>query len=124
LKFVIEKTQANARYPYCMSQLRCFIEKAYANANIHIVVCENEDFNQYWVVINWINWVWVTCDHYEKRWAYKLDFIWPVIVDVIGFKWFCYYGIGAIPIYAYTQMVFAKIPCTCKYNTHQIVLPC
>jgi hypothetical protein len=23
---------------------------------------------------------------------------------------FCYYGIGAITIYAYTQMVFAKIP--------------
>jgi hypothetical protein len=64
-----------------------------------------------------------TCDHYKKRWAYEYDFIWPVIVVVIGLRCFCWYGIGAITIYAYTQMVFSEIPSTCKYNTHQIVLP-
>ena len=30
----------------------------------------------------------VTCDHYEKRWAYEYDFIWPVIVVVIGLRCF------------------------------------
>ena len=33
------------------------------------------------------------------------------------FKIFCYYGIGAIAIHAYTQMFFAKIHGTCKYDT-------
>ena len=97
-----------------MSQLRCFIEKAQANAKIHIVVCEHRDFNQQWVSINWINWVCVTCDHYEKRWAYEWEFEWLVIVVVIGLRCFCYYGVGAVTIYACTQMVFAKIPGTCK----------
>ena len=32
-------------------------------------------------------------------------------------KMFCYDGIGAITIYAYTQKVFDEIPGTCKYNT-------
>jgi hypothetical protein len=61
--------------------------------------------------------VWVTCGHYEKRWAYEYDFIWPVIVVVVGLKWIFYHGIEAVIIYAYTQMFFAKIPGTCKYNT-------
>jgi len=61
--------------------------------------------------------VWVICDHYEKRLAYENDFIWPVIVVVIGLRCFWYYGIGASTIYAYTQMSFAKIPGTCKYNS-------
>ena len=40
------------------------------------------------------------------------------------FKMFCCNGIGAIMIYAYTQMVFAETPGTCKYK-YQIktVLP-
>ncbi len=44
--------------------------------------------------------------------------MWPVIVVVIGFKMFCYDGIGAITIYSYTQMVIAKTPGTCKYKYH------
>jgi hypothetical protein len=40
------------------------------------------------------------------------------------FKMFCYDGIGAITIYAYTQMVFAETPGTCKYKYHiKTVLP-
>jgi hypothetical protein len=40
------------------------------------------------------------------------------------FKMFCYYGIGAITIYAYTQMVFDETPGTCKYKYHiKTVLP-
>ena len=36
------------------------------------------------------------------------------------FKMFCYDGIGAITIYAYTQMVFDETPGTCKYKVpHQ-----
>jgi hypothetical protein len=36
---------------------------------------------------------------------------------------FCYDGIGAITIYAYTQMVFDETPGTCKYKYHiKIVL--
>ena len=34
------------------------------------------------------------------------------------FKMFCYDGIGAITIYAYTQMVFDETPGTCKYKYH------
>ena len=71
-----------------MSQLRCFIEKAQANTNIHIVVCDNGDFDKWWVIINLINWVCVTCDYYEKRRAYEYDFIWPVIVVDIGLRFF------------------------------------
>ncbi len=32
------------------------------------------------------------------------------------FEMFCYDGIGAITIYAYTQMFFAETPSTCKYK--------
>ena len=36
---------------------------------------------------------------------------------------FCYNEIGAITIYAYTQMVFDETPGTCKYKYHiKIVL--
>ncbi len=31
---------------------------------------------------------------------------------------FCYDGIGAITIYAHTQMFFAETPGTCKYKYH------
>ncbi len=64
----------------------------------------------------------VTCDHYGK--------IEPMISNMAGyrccyrFKMFCYDGIGAIMIYAYTQMVFAETPGTCKYKYHiKTVLP-
>ena len=57
--------------------------------------------------------LWPLCE----RCAYEYDFIWPVIAAVVGLRCFCYYGIGAITIYTYTQMFFAKIPGTGKYNT-------
>jgi hypothetical protein len=39
------------------------------------------------------------------------------MIDVIGLRCFCYHGIGAITIYAYTRMFFSKYPGKSKYNT-------